>query len=85
MRRLRKSLFNLKPKINPLKSFGVIHFIPSLNCNSVNIAETGCTARIRLQENKRSLENYDCQSKITIHAINTDHVPNFVNLYFVNF
>ena len=65
--------------------FGAIHFIACLNCNLVNVAETGCIARIRIQENKRFLENYDCQSKITIHLINTDHVPNFDNLYFVNF
>ena len=51
---------------------GVVYTIPC-ECGTSYIGETGCTLRLRAQEHRRAVRNYDMNSGIAVHVMNTHH------------
>lgn len=65
---------------SPYDALNVIYQINCSKCNAAYIGETSRTAKIRIQEHQRSFKNSSQISKLVLHALDTDHPPDFSNV-----
>ena len=60
-------------------NISVIYSITYKNFSSIHIDESSCTGNIRILKCKCNYKKDGLKSKLVIHSLEADHIPNFDN------